>query len=64
MPRRFYRGMNDRPVPSFDPERLKRERHDADLGAEDETGFEHVDDTAPDRERRNEPAPGATPPPH
>lgn len=55
--------MTDRPAPSFDPERLKRERHDADLGTSEETQFEHVDDDAsPDRERLGDPAPGATPP--
>lgn len=37
--------MNDRPVPSFDPDRLKNERHDVDLGADQETGHDHVGDT-------------------
>jgi hypothetical protein len=32
----------ERPLPKLNPEALKRERHDVDLGAETESGHDHV----------------------
>ena len=35
--------MDDRPRPSLDPDRLKEERHDVDLGTEEEAaGHDHL----------------------
>ena len=57
--------MSDRPL-SFDPERLRRERTEADLGANAETEHGHADHAESSGERAldaaHEPTSGATPP--
>ena len=60
--------MNDEPIVRLDPERLKRERGEVDLGAPEETGHDHVDREAgaAPRDRlydpTSQPTAGATPP--
>ena len=61
-------GMSDTPIPRPDPDALKDERHDADLGSEaDNAEFDRIarDDEATSELQTNnplEPTAGATPP--
>ena len=61
-------GMSDTPIPRLDPDALKHERHDPDLGSEaDSAEFDRVargDDamSVPQTNNPPEPTAGATPP--
>jgi len=60
--------MNDAPIPPIDPERLKSERHDADLGSEarsaefDRTERAGEPSATPISNPLDQPTSGATPP--
>jgi len=57
--------MEQQPIPRLDPEKLKVERHDADLGATAETGHGKMASDGPDGDSvpsMPEPTSGATPP--
>ena len=56
--------MSEKPLPKLDPERLKEERKDVDLGARDETDFGSAQNPSGDAAQAAvKPAAGATPPP-
>ena len=53
--------MNDRPTPSLDPDKLKVERHEVDLGTDTETGNDKVGLDSNDKPQIDDTT-GATPP--
>jgi hypothetical protein len=54
--------MSDQPRPTFDPAKLREERHSADLGADEETGHDKLaHDDAQDPPLGSQTS-GATPP--